>query len=307
MPVRALQRVATVASATAPYNTIQLKLFYPALDATTEEHYQTGVLPFDTQFSPAPVVIFLPGVNCSAHTYEWLATNLAENGIVTVIASWLAQNLPGRFSISPGIDLDAVHVDNYGTRPTSSSLQTIIDALKTLSSETVLAGNVRGNFIFGGHSAGGTMALQNARHDWFPEVIGAFSCCANPLATSVLGNWGKGNIPPLPTDVPVFMIGVSEDGIGDHHVKHFGNTDESGADYIRRIFNEANYTDGKLHIFDGANHHTICHPADHSIGRIFMDSPATGDESAIRQQMSQMISDFVHETVTKKTQIHEKL
>ena len=141
MPVRALQRVATVASATAPYNTIQLKLFYPALDATTEEHYQTGVLPFDTQFSPAPVVIFLPGVNCSAHTYEWLATNLAENGIVTVIASWLAQNLPGRFSISPGIDLDAVHVDNYGTRPTSSSLQTIIDALKTLSSETVLAGN----------------------------------------------------------------------------------------------------------------------------------------------------------------------
>lgn len=300
MPVRALQRMVRVASATEPYNHIHLKIFYPALEARTEADYQTGILPFDRQFAPAPVVIFLPGVNCSAHTYEWLASDLAENGIVTLIASWLAENLPGRISISPGIDIEAVHVDHYGTRPTSSSLPAIIEAVKTLSDDTVFAGNLRDDFIFGGHSAGGTMALQNARHEWFPEVIGAFACCANPLATSVLGNWGKGNIPPLPIDVPVLMLGASEDGIGDHHVKAFGNTEESGADYIRRIFDETDYRDSQLHIFEGATHHTICHPADETIGRIFMDSPATGDETLIRQEMSQMILNFIRKIVTKR-------
>lgn len=47
MPVRALLRVAVVEAVAPPYNTIYLKVFYPALDATTERHHQTAVLPFD--------------------------------------------------------------------------------------------------------------------------------------------------------------------------------------------------------------------------------------------------------------------
>ncbi len=293
MPARALLRMVTVETVPEPYNRIQLKIFYPALAPKTEADYQTGVLPFDTQWSPAPMMIFLPGVNCSAHTYEWLAQDLANCGIVTVIASWIAENLPNRISISPGIDIEAVQQDIYGARPTSSSLKSILEAVDTLRDESELAGHLRDDIILGGHSAGGTMALQNARHDWFSSITGSIAFCANPLATSVLGNWDKGAIPAMPTDVPVLMMGATEDGIGDHHVRVFGNSQESGAEYLCRLFNEANYHNSILSIFEGANHHTICYPPDHSIGRIFMDSEATGDEAHIRADISQLVIQFI--------------
>lgn len=300
MPVRALLRMVTVDNATEPYNHAQLKIFYPALSASTQEHQRTGVLPFDTNWSPAPIVIFLPGVNCSAHTYEWLANELANCGIVTVLLSWIAENLRGRFSVSPGIDIDSIHRDNYGSCPTSSSLPSIFEALKALQEDSILSDNLREDVILGGHSAGGTMALQNANHDWFPNVVGAFAYCANPLATSALGNWGKGNIPPLPTDVPILIMGASNDGIGNHHVNVFGDTGENGAEYIVRIFDETGYQNGTLCIFNGANHHTMCYPLDTSIGRIFMDDEPSGDENLIRQEMSQLIQEFISSIVSQE-------
>lgn len=308
MPVRALLRVAVVEAVAPPYNTIYLKVFYPALDATTERHYQTAVLPFDTQWSPAPIVVFLPGVNCSAHSYEWLASKLAENGIVTVISSWIAQNLPGRMSVSPGIDIDAVHVENYGKRPTSSSLSTILKVVENLKDDGVMAGNLNHEaLIFGGHSAGGTMALQNARHDWFPRVKAAFAYGSNSLATGVLGQWERGKIPPLPTDVPVLMMGASLDGISEHHNKAFGHSEESNIDFLKRIFAETDYQDSSLCIFDGANHHSICYPLDTSIGRTFLDTPSKADEQAIRDDIADLIKNFIRVHVQKEQNALELL
>lgn len=303
MPVRALLRVAVVETVTPPYNTIYLKIFYPALDATTEVHQQTGILPFDTQWSPAPIVIFLPGVNCSAHTYEWLAANLAGNGIVTVISSWIAQNLPGRMSISPGIDIEAVQVATYGKRPTSSSLSTILEVVESLRDDEVMAGNLNHEaIILGGHSAGGTMALQNARHDWFPKVKAAFAYGSNSLATGVLGKWERGKIPPLPTDVPILMMGASLDGISEHHNKAFGHQEESNIEFLQRIFKEANYQDSTLCIFDGANHHSICYPLDTSIGRTFLDTATDADEQIIRAEIADLIKNFIKAQVQSNKQ-----
>lgn len=295
MPVRALLRAALVETIPPPYNQIQLKIFYPALEATTEQHRATGILPFDATFAPAPIVIFLAGVNCSAHTYEWLATALAAEGIVTVISHWMAENLQGRISESPGIDIAALK--DYGSRPTSSSLPTILGVADSLKNDATLGGMLNHeNLIFGGHSAGGTMALQNARRDFFPYVKAAFAYCANPLATMALV--GNPNA-PLPTDCPTLMIGATLDGIGDHHNKQFGNPDESGAAYIERLFLNTGYQDSVLAIFEGANHHTICYPPDTSIGRIFMDTPTSADEACLREEISHLIIQFIQGKVER--------
>ena len=295
MPVRALLRVCDVDNVAAPYNRMNLKIFYPADEASTLTHQQTAVLPFNQQWSKAPVVIFLPGVNCSPHTYEWLAIELGLHGIVTIIPTWIAQNLPGRISITPGVDIDAIQVDTYGQTPTCTSLPPIFRTLEELRHDPVLGQHLDyENVVLGGHSAGGTMAMQNARHDWFPCVQAAFAYAANPLATATLGGWGQGEIPPLPTEVPLLMMGGTYDGIGDHHVQAFGNAEESGTEYIQRLFTETEFTNSTLCIFDGANHHTICHPVDLSIGRVFLDTPTDADEDAIRQDMAQVIIRFIN-------------
>ncbi|GAB1422418.1 hypothetical protein MASR2M15_26490 [Anaerolineales bacterium] len=294
MPVRALLRLVLVKDIPEPYNQIQLKIFYPAEPASTDAHYRTGILPFDPTFAPAPMMIFLPGVNCSPHTYEWLAIKLAGVGIVTLIAAWLGENLPGRLSITPGINIQALSQDHYGSQPTSSSLPAIMDYLSVLKEDPVFEDNLdTDTVILAGHSAGGTMALQNAKHSFFPQVKASVSYCANPLATMTLAGWPKNTMPPLPQDCPTLMLGATLDGIGDHHTRSFGDSEESGADFIKRLFQAHSAPNSVLCIFNGANHHTICYPADHTIGRIFMDTPTQADEEAIRNELANLIIDFI--------------
>lgn len=295
MPVRALLRVAVVENATPPTNHINMKVFYPALPATEPVHIQTAILPFDPQWSGAPIVIFLPGVNCSAYTYEWLAKALAEQGVVTVLTEWLAENIPGRLSISPGIDLEAVKVENYGQQPTSSSLTTLYDAVLALRDNSTIGEHVNfENIIFGGHSAGGTMALQNANRAWFPRLKASFAYCSNPLATGTLGGWDAGVIPPVPHDVPTLIMGAECDGIGDHHNASFGNANESGADVIQRLFETTPYRNSMLCVFGGANHHTICYPVDTSIGRVFLDTVLETDDTPIRHEIARLVAQFIN-------------
>ena len=295
MPVRALLRVATVDSIAPPYNQIQLKVFYPALDATTPDHFKTGVLPVDEKQSPFPVIIFFPGVNCSPHTYEWLAHALVAEGYVMAIVSWVGQNLPGRTSITPGINIEALSPDIYGTLPTSSSLATVLTMLRELQDEMPLAGHLDLNrIILGGHSAGGTIALQNAKDDFCAGVCASFAICANPLATAVLGGWARGVIQAIPSDHPILLIGASEDGIGDHHNQIFGRKDERGADTIMRQLQEhtRNEDDSYCFILEGANHHTVCYPLDTSIGRTFLDSHSRNDVEN-RQAMIRILVAFL--------------
>lgn len=298
MVVRALLRMIETQHGTSPYDVIRLKIFYPALDAQSDAERESGLLPFDPRFGRCPLTIFLPGVNCSASSYEWLAAHLAAHGIVTILPEWIAQNLAGRVSITPGIDLAAVSPQHYGTRPTSSSLPAILAALPALQNDPLIGAFLEPDtLIFGGHSAGGTMALQNAAHRWFPQVKAAFAICANPLATAALGQWERGVIPPMPPDCPALLIGASDDATGSHHNQLFGIPSERADDTIRRSFEETAYPHGAVCIFEGANHYTVCDPLDTTIGRSYLEGLPSLAEREIRASMARLITTFIQATV----------
>jgi hypothetical protein len=300
MQVRSLVNTARVAGAAAPYDTLVLRVFYPAQETIGEPERETGLLPPDTTHVPFPVVIFFSGVNCPAHSYHWLAVELAERGLAVVVFDWVAENLPGRISLTPGIRREALAPERYGTEPSSSALPAILETLQRMNAGGVLVGALDlTRLVLGGHSAGGMMALMNADPRWLPPVVAAFSYCASPLPTLAFGGWPPGVIAPLPSATPLLLLGATEDGIGDLHNHMLGLADQSGADTIVATFEQAvacGRGDAYLAILRGANHHTLCHPRDDTVGRTFADSPAA-DEHSLRALLASLIGTFITEYV----------
>jgi hypothetical protein len=277
----------------APYDRAALRVFYPANE--TESAKETGVFPI-RPLKHQPVVIFFPGVNCSPHSNYWLLRYLAENNLVVAILEWVGQNLPGRSSYTPGIDISALAPNVYGTKPTASALLAILDELKALNESEVFSGILNLNCIaLGGHSAGGMIALQNANQEWFPGVQAAFAVCANPLPTMALGGWKDGKLPPLP-DSNVLLIGGTHDVIGNLHNQQFGRPLEHGWETVQAVFDQCySETEGNrkyLAILKGVNHHTICDPLDETIGRTYLE-PTVGDQAAVRKHMARWIRSFL--------------
>lgn len=296
MPVRAIYRALQAAGA-PPYNTITVKIFYPAVWSNDGSAQVTGIMPPDTSRAPFPVILFFPGVNCESYMYYWLAEAIAADGVVVAVMSWVAQNLPGRVSLTPGIDLKMIAPDCYGTGFTASSLPLLLEMLTALNSESVLAGQLDLNkLILAGHSAGGTLALQNANKRHLPNVVAAISYCANPLATTVLGGNAAGELLPLPSDVPMLMIGATEDGIGTHHNTIYGRPNTTGADTILATFSEAFARangDSACVIVRGANHYSLAHPLDETTGRAFLDTPETADNELLRAFIASLMKTFI--------------
>lgn len=301
MPIRSLPFAAKVEDAQPPFDTVTLRVFYPALGHIGERERETGLLRPDPAQAPYPVVIFFPGVNCSEHSYHWLAIDLAARGLAVVTFTWVAENLPGRISLTPGINRALVTPEAYGTGVSASALPAILSALERLNTGAVLAGALDLNrIILGGHSAGGMMALMNADPRRLPTVVAAFGYCASPLPTLALGGWPPGVIAPLPLATPLLLLGATEDGIGDLHNRSAGLGSQSGAETIVATFRQAvsgGRGDAYLVVLQGANHHTICHPRDDTLGRTFADSPATRDEHALRALLASLIGSFIAEYV----------
>jgi dienelactone hydrolase len=301
MPIRSLPFAAKVEDARPPFDTVTLRVFYPALDHISERELETGLLRPDPAQAPYPVVIFFPGVNCSEHTYHWLAVDLAARGLAVVTFTWVAENLPGRISLTPGLNRAMLTPETYGTGLSATALPALLSALGRISEASVLAGALDLNrIVLGGHSAGGMMALMNADPRRLPPVAAAFSYCASPLPTLALGGWPAGVIAPLPSATPLLMLGATEDGIGDLHNRSAGLGSQSGAETIAATFRQAvsgGRGDAYLAMLQGANHHTICHPRDDTLGRTFADSPATRDEHALRALLASLIGSFIAEYV----------
>jgi hypothetical protein len=59
MSVRAFFQVAKVENAAFPYDTIHLKVFYPAQRSASPQEQDMGIVPADEGRSPFKVVIFL--------------------------------------------------------------------------------------------------------------------------------------------------------------------------------------------------------------------------------------------------------
>jgi hypothetical protein len=162
--IRAFYRSTRVENTPAPYDTLTLKVYYPAVFGDTPNERNTGTIPADTRHSPFPVVVFFPGVNVDIASYAWLAIELAKHNNIVVLFSWIAEDFPGSVSLTPGMDLNFIKPDTYGTGPSANALHAILDEMQRLNQSGLLAGLLDLNRIFlGGHSAGGTMmAMGNA-------------------------------------------------------------------------------------------------------------------------------------------------
>ena len=74
--VKALWRAAKVEKAQPPYDTIHIKILYPAKVDRTRKKTDLTPAPIDPQNAPFPVVILLNGWNCDSLCYQWLALKL---------------------------------------------------------------------------------------------------------------------------------------------------------------------------------------------------------------------------------------
>ena len=150
--IRALYRSTTVPGSKPPYDTLTIKVYYPAQFTDSPMERNTGVIPPDRAGEPYPVVILLPGINVGPEAYQWLAESLAGRGMVAVTYSWIAEEMPGFISLTPGVDLDRVRPETFGSGPTCPAFRPILEELGRLNHESLLAGVLDLDRIFlGGH------------------------------------------------------------------------------------------------------------------------------------------------------------
>lgn len=310
MNVRALFRSATVEDASSPYDTIHLKVFYPAQMLGSDREQNLGNVPADSQQSPFKIVIFFNGINCGSEQYQWLAVKLAERGLVVVTFSWVAENLPGLVALTPGVDIKMLAPSMYGKGATASALPTLLAALEQLQTEGVLAGLLDLNsVILGGHSAGGRVAIESANPRFFPQVVAAFAYGAHTAATVQLG-YAAGTILSLPDSLPLLLIGGTRDGVIANSSHRYGVTWEQTTTPIARTFQEAivgGRGDSYLLLLEGANHYSIADPVDATTGGTLLDFPATQLEAPLRSLMAEAINLFIDGHVRCQTTALEAL
>ena len=291
--IRAIVRAIKVEGTPAQYDTIFAKIYYPAVYGGTLMERNTGVLSADATHAPFPVVLFLSGINVGKEAYAWLAVELAKVGTVTVTFDWIAEDLPGFISLTAGVDLGSIGPDVYGTRPTSTVITPLLSLLESLQSDSVLAGMLDlDNIFLGGHSAGATMAFQNANPDWFPQVKAAFGYAGHTMASTMFG-YDEGTILPIHSNLPILVMGGTADSVIADSSHRYGLAEGSATAALERTFAEA-VQRGALVLIKDANHFSFVHPHDPTTGRGFLEDSEPQDESATRQFIAQIILAFLH-------------
>lgn len=295
--VRAFYRCATAPGYDAPYDAINIKVYYPAAYRGRFAERDTGFIPADADRGPFPAVLILPGINLSHEGYGWLAQRLAAAGFVALTYSWTAREFNGLISLSPGLQTQWLTPEGYGKQPSCPALPPLFAELEALQQEGLLAGLLDlENIVLGGHSAGGSMALLNANRDWFPRVRGAFSYAAHTAGNAQLG-WRDGAIMPL-FGTPLLIMGGTRDGViaASRH-RYGGKVDavpsaDHATESVIRTFREGAPEGSRLLIVEGANHFSLVWPQDAATGRPFLDWRVQGNGRAIRQHLAQAIVSF---------------
>lgn len=294
MKTRAIFRAVKVENAKSPFDVIQLKIFYPALEPQDDTQRNSGILPPDKSKSPFPVVLMLNGVNCPPESYQWLALELSKRGCIFVSFQWITDELPGGMQgLTPGIDVKFMNYENYGKGATGSAIQPILDDLKKVNAEGILANCLDlENVILGGHSAGGSIALMNA--GYFPQIKSAFSYGSHTQGSTIMG-FPPNYVCPITSEKPLLILGGNNDGVITWSARRYGKEAEDCTISLKQTFDKGisgNRGDRFLVIFDGANHFTFAYPKDSTTGRPFLDFEPKNDEEQ-RKIMVEMIADFI--------------
>ena len=301
MSVRAIYRAIAIPDAEPPYDRASLKIYYPSKPGDSDEERNTGVVPADTAGAPLPVAIIMPGINVGPESYGWLAQSLAESGFIAVTYTLVAEEMPGYISLTPGLSIAALNPHDVGKIPSATALTPILQDLEQLNTRGVLAGLLDLDRVaLGGHSAGGTVALLNARPDWFPGVSAAFSYGAHAGAATALG-YAADTLFDVPSQIPLLIMGGTRDGCIAHSAGRYGtDTQGSATARVEQTFDEAINSDREdcyLAIIDGANHFSLAWPHDATTGRPFIDMATTRPDEELRDFLARLISRFLNATM----------
>jgi dienelactone hydrolase len=280
--VRAIFRSVRIPGLIAPNDTAHLKIHYQAVYTGSDMENNTGLLPAVTDAPLSPVVVLLPGINVGPEGLGWLASALCKRGLVVVTYSLIGEELPGQISLTPGIDIMSLAPDAYGTRPSALALGPILADLAACNEAGVLGGRLDlSKIAFGGHSAGGTVALLNANPDWFEGACAAFAYGAHTAAATMLGH-PPGSMNAISDKSPVLIMGGAEDGVIAGSASRYGDPDGDATGRVIATYEQAvtrEKGDCVLAILKGANHFSIIDPQDASTGRAFLDRPDTSRDA----------------------------
>lgn len=297
--IRALFHATKLPNATSPYDVLHLKIYYPALSTGSDTEKMTGVFPTDKTSAPMPIVIFFNGINVGIESYHWLAVKLAEANLVTVMYSHVAETLPNVIGLTPSIDLSKVKPDTYGSGATCPAIQPILDSLKQMNEDEknpLYQALDLNKIILGGHSAGGTVALQNGQ--FFEQVKAIFSYAGHTMASTMLG-FEAGTVLKIGSK-PTLLIRGDKDGVIAASRVRYG-TNEQSPDPVEKTFDEAYQSSARDEAYDvlmqGANHFSIAHPLDETTGRFFLDQETTREGEEIRNEIAELINLFIKKHV----------
>ena len=294
--IRALFHATALPNASVPYNTLHLKIYYPAAPTNSDTERMSGVIPADKTSAPMPVVIFFNGINVGIESYHWLAVKLAEANLVVVMYSHVAETLPNVVGLTPSIDLARVRPDTYGSGATCPAIQPILDSLAQLNVDDkspLFAAMDLNTIILGGHSAGGTVALQNGQ--FFDQVKAIFSYAGHTMASTMLG-FAPGTVLKIASKSTLLMRGDRDGVIAASRVRY--GTGEQAPDPVAKTFDEAYQASAGNEAYDvlieGANHFAIAHPLDETTGRFFLDMEMTRPAEEIREQIVRLVLSFIN-------------
>jgi dienelactone hydrolase len=284
-----------------PYDTAHLKVYYPAAPTDSLEERMSGVVTAAAQGAPLPIVILLPGINVGPESFRWWAEDLVARGYVVVTYALVGENFGGSIGITPGIDLGRLSPETFGTGPTASALTAVHAELAAINARAPLQGLLDLDRVaVGGHSAGGTVALQATDREWFPWLRAGFSYAAHTMAAMALG-WPEGAVLPLRDLVPRLLVSGDRDGVMAASAVRYGEgdgrrEDEGRVDPVSRTFAASlPHGHGVSHhlVIAGANHFLPAVPLDPTSSRSFLDPEPDGDTDAQRALLADVVGTFL--------------
>ena len=294
--MRALFRAVPIPAASPPFDSVHLRVYYEAIYTGTEVENMTGILPADGAKTPWPVVLFLPAINGTPENYTWLGREIVTQGFLFATYTFIEQAIPTvEPGLSPGLDTRLLSKSNYGSGPGAITVGPILKELEAMNARGPLAGCLDlDHVILGGHSAGGTIAIQNANPAFFQGIAGSFAYGAHSLGSKMFG-FETGSVMPLCSSRPLLLMGGTGDGVIAKSASRYGLSQHASASApIERTF-ESLEPNGWSHLvlFEGANHFAIAHPHDATCARGFLDVAPTFDTAATRAALRDVVLDFL--------------